>query len=38
MEIPYRRGESHSPSHDTDKFPYLRDNGMRYSCFRRIRM
>ena len=32
-----RRGELHSPSHDTDTFPYLRNNGVFPSCYIRIR-
>ena len=32
-----RRGELHSPSHDTDTFPYLRNNGVFPSCYSRIR-
>ena len=28
----YGRGEWHLPSHDTDKFPYLWNNDIRYSC------
>lgn len=32
-----RRGELHSPFHDTDTFPYLRNNDFLPSCYRRIR-
>ena len=32
-----RRGESHSPSHDTDTFPYLGNNGVLPLCYSRIR-
>jgi hypothetical protein len=32
-----RRGELHSPSHDTDGFPYLRNNVILPSCYSRIR-
>jgi len=28
----YRRGEWHSPSHDTGEFPYFRNNDIRYLC------
>jgi hypothetical protein len=30
-------GELHSPFHDTDTFPYLRNNDFLPSCYRRIR-
>jgi len=32
----YRRGEWHSPSHDTGKFPCFRNNDFRYSFLGRI--
>lgn len=33
----FRRGELHSPFHDTDTFPYLNNDGVFPSCYRRIR-
>jgi hypothetical protein len=34
----YRRGEWHTPSHDTGAIPYLRNNGIRHSCYKFVRM
>ena len=35
--ITFVGGELHSPFHDTDAFPYLRNNGVFPLCYRRIR-